>query len=254
MTKKVANNVPLKRVVVFLPCANVNFSPEFFESYLKARTYFQHTMNNIELVEYFPKFSSNLAAVRSLCVAYMIEGFKEYKPDTSIWLDIDHNLPYDTLVRLLSHDEPVVCGMYYLKGKPFHPIIYKKGPYDKALKHYLNIPIYDYPSKGLFEVDNTGMGCAKIDREVFLKLNPPYFYYREHSMLESSALLELLVKYGIENNTEDFPFWDQVTEAGYKIMIDSELKLLHKGSQMYGEKNWLYYKRLHGLGDQKVEE
>ena len=164
-----------KKVCVFLLCSGGGgFPPEFVESYLKARTYFQHTMTGFELVEYFPRFSPNIGAMRSFCAGKMIDGFEKYAPDIAIFLDIDHVLPHDILVRLLTPDLPIVCGMYFLKGKPYNPVIYDKGPYDAVSKHYMSIPMYDYPSEGLFEVHNTGMGCARIDR-CFFKVKTSVF-------------------------------------------------------------------------------
>ena len=238
-----------RKVVVFLPCAGVNFPPDFVESYLKARTYFQHKMVNHELVEFFPKFTPNVAALRSLCAGYMVDGFKDYTADTSIWLDIDQTLPHDILVKLLSHKEPVVLGMYFLKGTPFSPVVYRRAYYDRVKKVWINKPVVDYPQKELFEVDNAGMGCAKIDREVFLKLKPPYFHYRQHSMLESTEHAAMMVKHKIENNTEDFPFWDQVKEVGYKIWVDPTIKIGHIGQMIFSEANWLYHKVTNKLGD-----
>ena len=248
MKKETGKSKP-RKVCVFLLCHGTSFPPEFVESYLVARTYFQFHSEGFELVEYFPRFSPNIGAMRSLCAGYMVEGFKAYKADIAIFLDIDHVLPHDILVRLLSHDLPIVCGMYYLKGKPFHPVIYKKGPYDAAKKYHLAIPMYDHPMHELFEVFNTGMGCARIDREVFLKLKPPYFYYRKHSMYESVDMLDFFIRYEIDNNTEDFPFWEQVRDVGYKIMVDPEIQLGHIGQQIYEQKHWLHYKTMHKLGD-----
>ena len=264
MTKKTPNSVAVskdtkgkenKRVCVFLLCSGgAGFPPEFVESYLKARTYFQHTMTGYELVEYFPRFSPNIGAMRSLCAGYMVEGFKKYAQDIAIFLDIDHVLPYDVLVRLLQTELPILCGMYYLKGKPYHPIIYREGPYDALAGYHMAIPMMDYPTDKIFEVFNTGMGCAKIDREVFLKLKPPYFYYRKHSMYDTSDMLDFMIRYEIDNNTEDFPFWEQVRSVGYKIMVDPKIQLGHIGQQIYKEEHWLYYKIKNGLGDQKAEE
>ena len=73
-------------------------------------------------------------------------------------------------------------------------------------------------------------------------------------MLETVPTLDFLIKYEIDNNTEDFPFWEQVKDVGYKIMVDPEIKLGHIGQQIYEEKHWLFYKIQHGLGDQKPKE
>jgi hypothetical protein len=232
----------LKKVVVFIPCAGVSFSPIFVESYLKARMYFQTKMDGYELIEYFPKFSPNMGAMRNLCVGRVIEGFREFYPDISIWLDIDHELPYDVLVKLLEHDFPVVGGMYFFKRAPHKPVIFKKVGHDKGLKQPVYSEIEEYDQVEPFEVDNTGMGCMRIDRDVLLKLKAPYFYYRPHSSLENTDHLEFAIKYRVDNNTEDFPFFEQVKKAGYKIMIDPTIQLGHLKTQIIRQEHWLFNK------------
>ena len=166
----------MKKVVVFLPCAGVSFPKEFVESYLKARTYFYYNIKGFELVEFFPAFTPNMAATRNFCVGKVIEGFKGgFVPDVSIWLDIDHELSVDVLVRLLKHDEPIVSGMYYLKSPPYYPIVYNREKYDSETNLWTYKTILEYPFDKMFIADMVGMGCVKIDREVFTKLNAPYF-------------------------------------------------------------------------------
>lgn len=230
----------MKKVIVFLPCAGVSFPPDFVESWSKAKMYFQKNMDGYQIAEYFPKFTPNMGALRNLCVGRVIEGFREYKPDISIWLDIDHELPVDILVRLLTPDLPVVCGMYYFKLPPHKPVIFKRVAYDRGLKFWVYTEIEDYDKVNMFEVDNTGMGCARIDREVLEGLRAPYFYYRQHSMLENIKHIEFAIKHRVDNNTEDFPFWEQVKENGYKIMVDPKIQLEHLKTIKIGQRHWLY--------------
>ena len=68
-------------------------------------------------------------------------------------------------------------------------------------------------------------------------------------MYESVDMLDFFIKYEIDNNTEDFPFWEQVRDVGYKIMVDPEIQLGHIGQQIYEQKHWLHYKTMHKLGD-----
>ena len=235
----------MKKVVVFLPCAGVSFPKEFVESYLKARTYFQNhkAMDGFELVEYFPAFTPNMAATRNWCVGKMIDGFEGgFLPDVSIWLDIDHELPYDVLVRLLEHTEPVVSGMYYLKAPPYYPIVYEREEYDSVKNFWTYKSILDFPQVDLFEADMVGMGCVKIDREVFLGMTAPYFKYQEHSWKENTKNLEFLIKHGINNNTEEPYFWEQVLARGYAIMVDPKIQLGHVGKFIVREEHWLFNK------------
>ena len=241
----------MKKVVVFLPCAGVSFHPLFMESYSKAKMYFLSKMKGYELIEYYPQFSPNIGAVRNLCVGRVIEGFENYKPDISIWLDIDHELPYDVLVRLLEPDLPIVCGMYFLKTPPHRPVIFKKVAFDHALGYWVYSEMEEYDRGNMFEVENTGMGCARIDKEVLLSLKAPYFYYREHSRMENIRHLEFAIKHRVDNNTEDFPFWEQVTNNGYKIMVDPKIQCGHIGTYVYKEEHWLYNK---AIGNADIKE
>ena len=232
-------------MIVFLPCAGLSFPREFVQSYLQARTYFQHhpdMIGKFELVEDFPNYTPNMAANRNICAGKVIEGVYGFRPDISIWLDIDHQLPYDVLVRLLSNENPVVSGMYFGKNPPYYPIVYEKYKYDRGLKFWLYKSMFDYDQIDPFEADMVGMGCVRIDREVFLKLKPPYFRYQPHSLLENMKELEFLIRHGVENNTEEPKFWEQVREKGYKIIVDPKIQLGHIGKLIVNNEHWLYNK------------
>jgi len=239
------------KIVVFLPCTGKDFPQKFFKSYLRARTNFHYHFKDDEIVEIepiseltedYPNFTPNMGAIRSYCVARMIEGFEGYYPDTSLWFDIDQELQPDTIVKLLKHKEPVVSGMYFLKGHPNYPVVYQRHEYDEEKKFYTYKSMYDYPPEDCFEADMIGMGCVKIDREVFLKLDPPYFRYREHSKLENTDNLDFLIKHKIDNNTEEPIFWEQVKEKGYKIIVDPLIHVGHIGEFVYKREHWLYNK------------
>ena len=219
------------KVVVFLPCVGKDIPVRFFSSYLRARTYLQNEMP-CELVEYFPNYYP-LSEARNDCVGKMKDGFNGFFADTSIWLDVDHELPFESLYKLLSHKEPIISAIYYLKKSPYYPIIYKK--WKDIYESYINYP------DTLFEVDQVGAGCVKIDREVFIDLKPPYFKYRIHSKQEeriSPELLEYKIKHHICDNTEEFHFWDQVKSLGYKIMVDPSIQILHQAEVWVGQKEY----------------
>lgn len=226
----------MKRVVVFFSCGKMSFDPDFMDSYIRARTYFQQQMEGYELVEYYSKRFPPSES-RNECVGRMKEGFRGFKPDISIWLDIDHILPYDVLVKLLEHDLPIVSGIYYLKDYPHYPIVYRKTTYCEDTGFSLALPVLDYGEE-LFEVDYAGMGCVRIDRGVFEELKPPYFEYREHSKYEEEDV-EFLIRHGIKDNSEEFAFWDQVKE---KIMVDPSIKIGHFGRKIVGEEEFNYCK------------
>jgi hypothetical protein len=234
----------MKKVVVFIQAVNMNIPRRFMESYLKARTYFQHTMDGYDLVEFFPTVFPP-GESRNYCAGKMIEGFKGFLPDISIWLDIDHEIPYDTLVRLLTPDYPIVSGIYYLKQYPHYPIVYKRWKYAEDTDFWLYESIVDYPVDGLFQVDSVGMGCVRIDRDVFLALKKPYFYYRSHSVFERNKKeLDFKVRHGIKDNTEELVFFEQATDKGFSIMVDPGIQLKHAQTRWVGQEEFNYTKQM----------
>jgi len=203
-------------------------------------------MEGWELIEYYPKYFPPSEA-RNDCVGRMKEGFSGYEVDTSIWFDTDHVLPYDVIVKLLSHDLPIVSGVYYLKRPPFFPIVYRKKKQCGDTGFWLASPYVNYPDE-LFEADYIGMGCVRIDREVFLDLKVPYFEYRGHSLEEEGEEdYSYLQRHGIRNNTEEFVFWDQVRER-WKIMVDPSIQLLHFGKRKVGKEEYEYNKQMGVFG------
>lgn len=230
----------IKKIIVFLPVAGIKIPSEFFESYLKARTYFQYNTEGYELAEFVVKLFPTSES-RNYCVGKMKEGFTHYSPDISIWLDVDHEIPHDTLVRLIKPDKPIVSGIYYLKTHPYQPIVFRRGDYCEDTNFYLVDPIVDYPDRQMFKADAVGMGCVRIDKEVFDALEPPYFEYRPHSKHELHASeLDFKIRHHIRDNTEELAFWEQVKEKGFEIWVDPELQLIHLGSKKVSKQDYNY--------------
>jgi len=167
----------MKKIIIFLPCSRTKFHPLFTRSYLNALSYLKET-TNYEITDDLVDFTPNLAALRSYCAARMIDGYDKFKPDTSIWLDTDHEFPPDTLYKLLKHEFPIVSGLYVWKKPPNYPVLLNKNK--KAYE-----PVFEFDQVDPFEVDVTGMGCVKIDKEVFFNLKPPYFKYKKQNFLYS---------------------------------------------------------------------
>jgi len=96
------------------------------------------------------------------------------------------------IAQLLNHDEPVVSGWYLSRKNPRIPVILKivdeKYPtIPEIIKDTIKFPKWrpvrltelmtmQKDDKGLITVDGCGAGCMLIKREVFEKLEEPYFY------------------------------------------------------------------------------
>jgi hypothetical protein len=84
--------------------------------------------------------------------------------DYLMFIDSDCVLPKNAIARLLSHNKDIVSGMYFQKGAPFLPVIYRKnemGLFDV---------IADYPENALIEADGIGMGVCLIKTDVLRKV------------------------------------------------------------------------------------
>lgn len=134
-----------------------------------------------------------------------------------LFLDSDCIPPRDAILRLLSHNKPVISGIYYRRSPPHGvPVMLKGGTW------YVN-----YPKNGIFDVDLVGAGCLLLDLK-FMKDFPPldpkigrhWFSWRvdQASVLPPGEAL-----------SEDFSFCTAVRRLGEKVWIDPTVQCRHAG-------------------------
>ena len=104
-------------------------------------------------------------ANRNECVAHLLDN----NIDFSVWIDGDEQLHEDTIFKLFAkgYNYPIYAGIYYLKKEPYYPIVFKAN---ETFEEFM--PIFKYPNEP-FYADMIGMGCVKINKEVFEKLERP---------------------------------------------------------------------------------
>lgn len=175
-----------------------------------------------------------LDAARNEAVTLAIE----HNVDTTIWVDVDQEFPQDVFFRLLKAPFPIVAGIYFIKntraGMPYYPVIFKHNDeIDKEFKIFK--AIYKYPENDYFYCDMTGMGCVKIDVNVFKELKgPPYFKYDIHPPNSADVRAEWKFLNNICDVTEDVYFWRRIrNETSYKIVVDPRIKCGHIGRFIY---------------------
>jgi len=139
-----------------------------------------------------------------------------------LWLDSDQVMPDGALWRLLSWEKKFVAACVFQKGYESKtlPVFYKKsleaedeGAYrvcfDAVLRyHYKHTHIAPMQPEGiilpaqgaLLELDACGFGCVLIHREVFEKIEPPWFMW--------------------DKSSEDLFFCRKAKEAGFEIYGD----------------------------------
>jgi len=111
--------------------------------------------------------SSNIAENRNTITQVMLDS----GADWVFYLDDDHILPQDILIRLLEADKPIISAHYTQRQPPFGPVLMQyELPTGGFLKKFLS------PNEtGIIEVAAVGSGCLLVKREVIEALQPPYW-------------------------------------------------------------------------------
>ena len=150
---------------------------------------------NIETTPLAPKDMGCLDAVRNEEVIYFLERTE----CTHLFhLDADCVTPPNVLKRLLAHDLPIIAAPHLaLTDGHVGLMVAGEGFESKALT-------------GLVEAEKVGCGGLLIRRDVFEKIEPPWFLYEKDER-------------GCRKGGEDFYFCKKARAAGYKIYADCDL-------------------------------
>ena len=160
-----------------------------------------------------------------------------------LMLDIDHVHPRDIIQKLarwplMDPDIQVVGGLNFRRSEPYEPCCFFKDPETGMV----NAP-GDW-SPGLLKVDYIGTGSILIAREVFERIEPPWFQN----------------VYGIEANWddewpgEDIGFSEKCQRAGIAMYVDTTTTSPHVGDRLIGEKTFRAYLEQHPEKYQTVEQ
>jgi GT2 family glycosyltransferase len=133
-----------------------------------------------------------------------------------LWVDSDEICespmdPNEALRNLLQCDAPIVSGLYRAKQKEgfnYAAWMDAKLPNKKGY-----IPIQSYTGN-FIQVDVVGFGFCLTKREVFEKVEAPWFPWNSVSP------------------SEDFNFCEKAREKGYAINVFTDVKLKHEGNLM----------------------
>ena len=131
-----------------------------------------------------------------------------------LFLDTDVFPPEDAVARLMSHEQPIVSGIYWTKGKMSHPIIYKEfgnGPIWK-----INRDEYFFPIGG------SGLGCCLIDMAVFDAFDSAGLPYFRQDWIHEEGGRKTFVDTG-----EDYYFFTKAKELGFQAYADANVICPH---------------------------
>lgn len=135
--------------------------------------------------------------------------------DWLLFLDSDMIFPSDTLLRLLSHNEPIVACNYTTRRAPAEPVAFARiGTCEKLWT--------TQESTGLEPCAAIGLGVTLIHRTVFEQTPKPWFNIPY--IPESDG-----------NWGEDVWFCNQARKQGFNVLIDHDLskEVRHIGMREY---------------------
>ena len=142
-----------------------------------------------------------------------------------LMLDGDIVVKSDTIQKLLEVNKPIALGLYYETSNQRLPEVFhhsrvpfrRDAPIDFKLHDVL-----EYPQQNGEDVLLSGLGILMIKREIFEKIEKPYFLF--------SSEFEHKLKDDWWSVSEDFFFMLKLQEAGLKITYCPDISVCHLGT------------------------
>src|SRR3990172_5612281 len=105
----------------------------------------------------------------------LVEDFLSDETLTHLFMtESDMILPSDCLLKLIELNKPIASGIYFLCNSRGQPCLFQKVLTSRE-NPYVHSPVTAFPTTEPFRVDNPGLGCVLFKREIFAKLEQPYF-------------------------------------------------------------------------------
>ncbi len=158
-----------------------------------------------------------------------------------LFIDDDLLFHPDLLLKLLTHNRPIVSGLYYTKSSVPTPLV---------LHDDFNGTATSWTPGDLVECSAHGMGLCLIDAEVFRRLRDdrsigvdPYGHPNWFQTVKDAQLTKPDGTPAIYNGTEDVYFLSRVRELGYQPCVDTSPQtfawhLDSKAMRVFPEKQW----------------
>jgi GT2 family glycosyltransferase len=153
-------------------------------------------------------------------------------------LDGDMVFPENTipdLFNVLEDGADMAGGLCYRGYPPYNPLIWHPTE-ERQL-----VPFVDYKFGDVVDAGATGAACLLIKREVFEKLERPWF--RIQNEVQENDGVVITVRRG-----EDTYFCRKATKAGFKLRIMTEYDIGHIRELSVDRHFWLNFQILNRLG------
>lgn len=154
-------------------------------------SWFDASINDLDLPEgssIKTFYGHRIGSVRNELVEAFLQGDWQYL----FFVDDDEVIPADAVRRLLGHRCLVVSGLCLQRSKPFLPTAYVTMTNGK----YQPLDLQSIGGDRLVPCAGLGTGALLVHRDVFLKIDPPWFKYSEE-LGEDLYFSRLCAKAGI---------------------------------------------------------
>ena len=174
-------------------------------------------------------YDSNVYYARQKVLGASVLRGKYQKPfngdldyDYMMWIDSDMVFHHNHLISLLNMNKDIASGIYRMASGDLYATVEK---WDKD--HYVNNGSFEFltdssisQKPNIFPVEYTGFGWMLIKKGVFESLEYPWFR-------------PLWEDYGndiVEFCSEDVGFCQTALKAGYKIFVNTDVRIGHEKS------------------------
>lgn len=195
-------------------------------AYDLARAMSFHTATTDDRVMLYTSHGTLIASQRMELARQALEE----KADYLLWLDSDMRFPRETVGHLMLRDKPIVAANYATRRMPVKPVAMMDN--DGEIGRVYTAP----DSEGLQPVDYIGMGVMMVKREVFEKVEAPWFAIPYSTV-------------GQHYIGEDVFFCRKAREAGYEVLVDHDLshQVKHVGTFEYSHEGaWAMKEQVDG--------
>ncbi len=172
--------------------------------------------------------SSLITQARSKVANFFINNTEH---EYLFFLDSDIGFNPDDVLKLMSHQIPIVSGAYPMKIIPERYCVDVVQPEERH--------------GDLLKINGNGMGFVLIHRQVFLDIAKHYpnlkyipsNYHSDtpHSPEEMNNSFHFFAEHQSENGfmSEDKSFFHRAKQVGYNIFLDTSIRLNHTGYHIY---------------------
>jgi hypothetical protein len=218
----------MKTVIIALP--GNHFSGAFLRNWSNALLYLQNKGYTVMMVN---DYSSFVPFSRMKTLGLDTLRGVDQKPfnnevDFDVWVTIDSDIFFipEQLEQLIEDTDtyPIVSGIYRMIDMKHYTAV-KTWNIDYFKKHgsfkFLRVEDLEGAPKHV-KVAYNGMGFMAVKREVLEKMTYPYFHreLQTFDMPDGKIIKEMC--------SEDVAFCKNAKDAGYDVMINTELKVGHE--------------------------